>query len=168
MEVQIFRHPQERRHAQGPAIFSERGWKTHFVDLAERPLSAGELRRFTERFGVEGLVDREAKRFRDLGLAAAPPGADRWSERLLAEPLLLRQPLGPVAEPSHRGSGRGRVEGMVAPVSRGGIGPVGLPNAERRGRSGGRAAGASSDAAARTDDRPRFGTHQGASARYLV
>ena len=93
MEVQIFGTHKSADTRKALRFFSERGWKTHFVDLTERPLSGGELRRFTERFGVEGLIDREAKRFRDLGLAAAAPGADRWMERLLAEPLLLRQPL---------------------------------------------------------------------------
>lgn len=41
----------------------------------------------------QALTDRESKRFKDLGLAAAPPGDDRRVERLPAEPLLLRRPL---------------------------------------------------------------------------
>jgi len=93
MEVQIFgtrKHPETRKALR---FFSERGWKTHFVDLAERGLSPGELRNFIERFGVESLIDRGSKRFADLGLAAAPPDTRRWTERLQAEPLLIRQPL---------------------------------------------------------------------------
>jgi arsenate reductase (glutaredoxin) len=93
MEVQIFgtrKHPDTRKAIR---FFSERGWKIHFVDLSERPLSPGELQRFTQKFGVEALIDRASPRFRDLGLAAAPAGESRWIERLLAEPLLLRQPL---------------------------------------------------------------------------
>jgi arsenate reductase (glutaredoxin) len=93
MEVQIFGTRKSADTRKALRFFSERGWKTHFVDLTERALSRGELRHFTERFGVEALIDREAKRFRDLGLAAAPGGEERWLERLLAEPLLLRQPL---------------------------------------------------------------------------
>lgn len=93
MEVQIFgtRKSADTRHAL--RFFSERQWKVHFVDLAERAMSPGELRRFITRLGIESLIDRESPRFRDLGLAAAPPGAGRWEERLHAEPLLLRQPL---------------------------------------------------------------------------
>jgi arsenate reductase-like glutaredoxin family protein len=93
MEVQIFgtrKNPDTRKALR---FFSERGWKTHFVDLAERAASPGELRRFIEKLGVEALIDREGKRFKDLGLAAARPGTDRWIELLAAEPLLLRQPL---------------------------------------------------------------------------
>ena len=93
MEVQIFGTKKSTDTRRAVRFFSERGWKTHFVDLAERAPSPGELRRFTERFGVETLIDRASKRFRDLGLATAPPGDKRWVERLLAEPLLLRQPL---------------------------------------------------------------------------
>lgn len=92
-DVQIFGTRKSADSRKAVRFFSERGWKIHFVDLTERPISAGELRRFTERFGVEALIDRESKRFRDLGLAAAFPAADRWVERLLVEPLLLRQPL---------------------------------------------------------------------------
>ncbi len=93
MEVQIFGTKKSADARKAVRFFSERGWKTHFVDLAERALSRGELRRFTEKLGVEALIDREGRRFKDLGLATAPPGDDRWVERLLAEPLLLRQPL---------------------------------------------------------------------------
>jgi arsenate reductase (glutaredoxin) len=93
MEVQIFGTKKSADTRKALRFFSERGWQAHFVDLTERALSPGELRHFTERFGVETLIDRGAKRFKDLGLAAAAPGDERWIERLLAEPLLLRQPL---------------------------------------------------------------------------
>ncbi len=93
MAVQVFGTQKSPDTRKALRFFSERGWEIHFVDLAERALSRGELRHFTERFGVEMLIDREAKRFKDLGLAAAPSGDERWIERLLAEPLLLRQPL---------------------------------------------------------------------------
>ena len=93
MDVQIFGTRKSPDTRKALRFFAERGWKVHFIDLAERALSRGELRHFTERFGVEALIDSEAKRFADLGLAAAPPNQERWIERLLAEPLLLRQPL---------------------------------------------------------------------------
>lgn len=93
MEVQIFGTRKNADTRKALRFFSERGGKAHFVDLAERAPSPGELRHFVERFGVEGLIDRNGKRFKELGLGAAPPGDARWIERLLAEPLLLRQPL---------------------------------------------------------------------------
>ena len=74
-------------------FFSERRIKTHFVDLAERAASRGELMRFAVTFGVEALIDRSSARFRDLGLAHARLSGDQWFGRLVEEPLLLRMPL---------------------------------------------------------------------------
>jgi arsenate reductase-like glutaredoxin family protein len=93
MDVQIFGTRKSTETKKALRFFSERGVKVHFVDLGERPIARGELRRFVERFGVEALIDRGARRFAQLGLAAAPPSTGPWLERLLAEPLLLRQPL---------------------------------------------------------------------------
>jgi len=93
MEVQIFgiRRSSETRKAL--RFFSERRIKTHFVDLQERAASPGELHRFAQKFGVEALVDRASRRFAELGLGAARLSEDRWLEKLVAEPLLLRLPL---------------------------------------------------------------------------
>ena len=93
MEVQIFgtRKSPDTRHAM--RFFAERRVKTHFVDLNERPASAGELRRFVQRFGVAALVDTGSKRYGDLGLRVVNYGEDRWLELLASEPLLLRMPL---------------------------------------------------------------------------
>ena len=65
----------------------------HFVDLAERGASKGELQRFVQKFGVDALIDRGSRRFQDLGLGAARYSTDRWLEILVDEPLVLVQPL---------------------------------------------------------------------------
>jgi arsenate reductase-like glutaredoxin family protein len=93
MEVQIFgirKSPDTRKALR---FFAERRVKTHFVDLLERAASPGELQRFAQRFGVEALVDRQSRRFLDLGLGAARLSDDRWLDKLVEEPLLLRLPL---------------------------------------------------------------------------
>ena len=59
----------------------------------ERPAALGELRRFAQKFGVAALVDRDSKRFDELGLRYAQLSDDRWLEKLSEEPLLLRLPL---------------------------------------------------------------------------
>jgi arsenate reductase-like glutaredoxin family protein len=59
----------------------------------ERPASLGELRRFAQKLGVTALVDRDSKRFSELGLQYAQLSDERWLERLSEEPLLLRLPL---------------------------------------------------------------------------
>jgi arsenate reductase (glutaredoxin) len=93
MEVQIFgirKNPVTRKALR---FFAERRIKTHFVDLQERAASPGELRRFVQKFGIEALVDRQSRRFTDLGLGAARLNEERWLEKLADEPLLLRMPL---------------------------------------------------------------------------
>lgn len=93
MEVQVFGVRKSADTRKALRFFAERRIKTHFVDLTERPASAGELRRFVQKFGVANLVDRSSKRFAELGLAHAQLSEERWVERLMEEPLLLRVPL---------------------------------------------------------------------------
>ncbi len=93
MEVQVFGTKKSAETRKALRFFAERRVKTHFMDLAQRAASPGELRRFVQKFGAQALVDRESKRFRDLGLGAAHLSDERWLEKLADEPLLLRQPL---------------------------------------------------------------------------
>ncbi|HET7459108.1 MAG TPA: arsenate reductase family protein [Gemmatimonadaceae bacterium] len=93
MEVQIFGTKKSTETRKALRFFAERRVKTHFVDLNERAASLGELKRFAQKFGVGALIDKESKRYAELGLAHARYGDDRWLERLVEEPLLLRQPL---------------------------------------------------------------------------
>ena len=93
VSVQIFgtRKSSDTRKAQ--RFFSERRVQVHFVDLAERAASLGELRRFAQRFGVRALIDREGRRYQELGLSTAMLSDERWLDVLVDEPLLLRMPL---------------------------------------------------------------------------
>ena len=93
MEVQIFGIRKSSETRKALRFFAERRIKTHFVDLQERAASPGELRRFAQKFGVQALVDRESRRYVELGLGAARLSDDRWLEKLAQEPLLLRIPL---------------------------------------------------------------------------
>ena len=93
MEVQIFGTRKSTDTRKALRFFSERRIRTHFVDLAERGASMGELRRFAQKFGVDALIDRESKRFLDLGLATARYSDERWLEKLVLEPHILRAPL---------------------------------------------------------------------------
>ena len=93
MEVQIFGVKKSPATRKALRFFAERRVKTHFVDLQERAASPGELKRFAQKFGVAALVDRDSRRFVDLGLGAARLSDERWLDRLAEEPLLLRMPL---------------------------------------------------------------------------
>ena len=91
--MQIFGVKKSAETRKALRFFSERRIKTDFVDLMERPASLGELRRFAQKFGVTALIDRDSKRYDELGLRYAQLSDDRWLERLSAEPMLLRMPL---------------------------------------------------------------------------
>ena len=93
VQVQIFGTKKSADTRKAQRFFAERRVKVHFVDLAERAASIGELKRFSQKFGVEQLIDRESKRFAELGLRTALYGEERWLTILADEPLLLRQPL---------------------------------------------------------------------------
>jgi arsenate reductase-like glutaredoxin family protein len=93
MQVQVFGLKKSPDTRKALRFFAERRIQVHFVDLAERAASVGELRRFAQKFGVEALLDRTGRRFADLGLGAARLSDDRWLERLAEEPGLLRIPL---------------------------------------------------------------------------
>src|SRR3990172_2430580 len=93
MEVQVFGTKKSADTRKALRFFAERRVKTHFVDLTQRPASKGELSRFAQKFGVQALVDRDSRRFAELGLEHAALTDERWLEKLVAEPLLLRQPL---------------------------------------------------------------------------
>src|SRR5712671_673726 len=93
LEVQIFGIKKSADTRKALRFFSERRIKTHFVDLLERPASLGELRRFAQKFGVTALLDRDSRRYDELGLRYAQLSDERWLEKLSEEPLLLRLPL---------------------------------------------------------------------------
>lgn len=93
MDVQIFGVKKSADTRKAQRFFSERRVKTHFVDLNERAASPGELRRFVQKFGLAALVDRDSRRFAELGLEHAHLSEERWLQTLAGEPLLLRMPL---------------------------------------------------------------------------
>ncbi len=93
MEVQVFGIKKSAETRKALRFFAERRVRTHFVDLQERAASPGELRRFAQKFGVEAILDRDSKRFAELGLRQAMYSPDYWLNKLADEPLMLRMPL---------------------------------------------------------------------------
>jgi arsenate reductase len=93
MEVQIFGIKKSSDTRKALRFFSERRIRSHFVDLDERPAAAGELKRFAQKFGIDALVDRESRAYAELGLRHAKLSEERWLEKLIDEPRLLRMPL---------------------------------------------------------------------------
>lgn len=93
MDVQIFGVKNDADTRKALRFFQERRIKVHFVDFKVRGPSRGELRRFFQKFGADGVVDRGSRRFQALCLHAAHYGEERWLEIAEEEPLILRMPL---------------------------------------------------------------------------
>lgn len=93
MNVQIFGVKNDADTRKALRFFKERRIQVHFVDFKVRAPAVGELRRFAQKFGIDAIIDRSAKRFRALGLASAHYGEQRWLELASEEPLILRMPL---------------------------------------------------------------------------
>jgi arsenate reductase (glutaredoxin) len=93
VEVQIFGVRKSPDTRAALRFFAERRVKVHFVDLNERAAAVGELRRFAQKFGTAALIDRDSRRFAELGLRSATLSDERWLEKLSLEPLLLKMPL---------------------------------------------------------------------------
>jgi arsenate reductase (glutaredoxin) len=91
--VQVFgRHDSPTTRA-AVRFFRERRIEVHVMDLARRPIAAGELRRFVERLGASALADTEGKPWRDGGLGYLRMEPDELAARLLVDQQLLRLPL---------------------------------------------------------------------------
>ena len=93
MDVQIFGLKKSSETRAALRFFAERRIKTHFVDFTVRGPVKGELQRFAQKFGAPALIDRECRRFAELGWASARYSDEAWLERLVLEPGVLRLPL---------------------------------------------------------------------------
>ncbi len=106
MNIQIFGSKKCPETRKAERWFKERGIKFQAIDLAQKGLSAGELRSVAARVGgMETLIDREGRRYVDKGLKHAAPTGARLETLLLEEPLLLRTPIvrnGPQATLGYR------------------------------------------------------------------
>lgn len=91
--VQIFGTKKSRGARAAERFFKERRVKVHYVDLAQRPISRGELTRFVQRFGLNALLDMEGKAYRDAGLEYLRVTDESLLGKMLDNPDLLRLPL---------------------------------------------------------------------------
>jgi arsenate reductase len=91
--VQVFGRRDSRATQKAVRFFRERRVPVSFVDLAQRPIARGELRRFAQRFTPQALLDSEARAYRAAGLAYMSFDNEELFERLLADQQLLVLPL---------------------------------------------------------------------------
>jgi arsenate reductase-like glutaredoxin family protein len=91
--VQIFGVKNSPATRAAERFFKERQVPIHYVDLAKKPMSPGEIRRFIERFGLAGLVDSEGKAWLDAGLKYLKVTEAELLAKIEREPKLLKLPL---------------------------------------------------------------------------
>jgi arsenate reductase-like glutaredoxin family protein len=93
LNVQIFGLKNSHTTRAAERFFKERGVTVHSVDLKQKPMSPGEIRRFVERFGLARLLDNEGKAYLDAGLKYLKVSDAELLGRIERDPKLLRLPL---------------------------------------------------------------------------
>ena len=91
--VQIFGVKGSAATRAAERFFKERRVPIQFVDLAQRPMAAGEIKRFIDKFKLAGLIDTASKPYVDAGLQYMKMTDAEWLGKIEREPKLLRLPL---------------------------------------------------------------------------
>ena len=93
LNVQIFGLKNSTATRAAERFFKERRVPIQFVDLKQKLIAPGEIKRFIERFGLAGLLDSEGKAYIDAGLKYLKVSESEMLQRIEREPKLLRLPL---------------------------------------------------------------------------
>ena len=93
LSVQIFGLKNSQATRAAERFFKERRITIHMVDLKQRPMSPGEVKRFVDRFGFGALLDSEGKAYIDSGLKYLKVSDAELLGRIERDPRLLRLPL---------------------------------------------------------------------------
>jgi arsenate reductase-like glutaredoxin family protein len=91
--LQIFGVKGSQTTRAAERFFKERGIAFHLVDLDKKPMSPGEIRRFTDKFGLAALIDTEGKPYIDGGMKYLKQSDAGLLAKIEQEPKLLRLPL---------------------------------------------------------------------------
>ena len=90
MNLQIFGTKKCQDTKKAERFFRERRIPFQLIDLAEKGISAGELRAVAAAVGLPSLVDVECRRFKEKGLAWQDYDAEA---EILADPLIMKTPV---------------------------------------------------------------------------
>ncbi len=91
--IQIFGIKNSAATRAAERFFKERRIPVQMVDLKQRPIAPGEIRRFIDKFGWDALLDQEGTPYADAGLKYLRVSDEQLIERISREPRLLRLPL---------------------------------------------------------------------------
>lgn len=90
MNIQIFGTKKCRDTQKTERYFKERRIVYHFVDLAEKGLSKGELEKVKAVVGLEALLNRNGKEYSRLNMQYIVQNRE---EMMLKHPMLLNTPI---------------------------------------------------------------------------
>ena len=93
LTVQIFGVKNSPATRAAERFFKERRIALHSVDLKQKPMSPGELKRFIDRFTLAGLIDREGSAYVEAGLKYIRLTDPDLLQRIERDPKLLLLPL---------------------------------------------------------------------------
>lgn len=91
--VQIFGTKSSQATRAAERFFKERRVPVQIVDLKQKPMAPGEIRRFIERFGLAALLDTEGKAYVDAGLKYIRMADAELLGRIERDAGLLKLPL---------------------------------------------------------------------------
>lgn len=91
--IQVFGVKNSQATRAAERFFKERRIAIQMVDLKKKAIAAGEIKRFVDRFGWNGLLDTEGKAYVDGGLKYLKLSESELMQRIEREPLLVRLPL---------------------------------------------------------------------------
>ena len=91
--VQIFGVKSSSATRAAERFFKERRIPLQIIDLNVKPMAAGEIKRFTDKFTLPGLLDTESKSYIDAGLKYLKLSDSALLQKVENDPKLLRLPL---------------------------------------------------------------------------
>ncbi len=91
--IQVFGLKSSQSTRAAERFFKERGAKIQSIDLKQKTMAPGEIRRFIEKFGLNGLLDTESKSYQDAGLEYLKVSDAELLTKIESDPKLLRLPL---------------------------------------------------------------------------
>jgi len=93
MNVQIFGIKGSQASRAAERFFKERSVGIQFVDLKVKPMAPGEIKRFTDKFGLQSLLDTESAAYADSGLKYLKVTEKELLAKIERDPKLLKLPL---------------------------------------------------------------------------
>ena len=88
--IQIFGTKKCKESAKAVRFFKERNIKIHFVDLADKGISRGELQNISRSIPLSELIDTESKEYEKLNLKYTKFILE---DELITHPLLIKTPI---------------------------------------------------------------------------